>query len=255
MVNYMSTPNGEYFGVVPQRERGLAHRASVWPDWRLGLTMGCDRGEQMIKGMNARRRLGFAAFLLPLMSVSGCAGLADGMSRFAGVGVVSQEVAAFDGARVVSVTPSFLLSENGFGSMTKMGAHWTSNDKNNVALILSYSSSISGGAAYINISGMDVNMGGKITKLRAGGTTDHDSAAYNTVMKTIYTKSENMVLVPLSFLEEMVASSDCRLRLYTSKGYEDIFFSNDRIPGGQGTARLALKEFLLAVNDRTKDGA
>ena len=184
------------------------------------------------------------------ISLTGCApSMIDGMSKAAGLGVVKQETSTFDNATIVSVSPTFLYAKGSWGNGVKLGARWSSKSPDSVALILEYNSSTSGyGNAYLGLTGIDINVDGEISSHAAAGTTDLDSSGYNTVSKTIYTSSKNAVVIPYSLLQRMVAAKDCRLRIHTSKGYEDAQFSLERIPGGQGTAILSIREFIAKVS-------
>lgn len=190
----------------------------------------------------------FAIILLP--ALSGCAGMADATSKIAGLGVVTQEKSTFDGATIVEVSPNWLYDPEGsWGNSVKLGARWSSNAPEFAALVLSYSSNISGSsAAYVGLSGIDINIDGDIKSFSSGKPTNLDSSGYNSVSRTIYTESKNTVVIPYSILERMMAAKDCRLRIHTSKGYEDARFSIERIPGGQGTAILSIREFIGKVN-------
>jgi len=181
--------------------------------------------------------------------LSGCAGMADATSRMAGLGVVSEEQSTFDNARIIKVSPTFLYDPDGsWGNSVKLGARWSSNAPDYVVLVLSHSSDTSGGGdVYVNLSGIDINVDGDIQSFESGSLTDHDSSDYNTVTNTIYTESNNSVVIPMSVLRSMVSSSDCRVRIHTSAGYEDAVFSIERMPGGQGTAILSIREFLSAI--------
>lgn len=195
----------------------------------------------------------FAIILLP--ALSGCAGMADATSKIAGLGVVKQEKSTFDGATIVEVSPNWLYDpEASRGNSVKLGARWSSNAPEFTALVLSYSSNTSGSSAtYIGLSGIDINIDGDIKLFSSGKPTDLDSSGYNSVSRTIYTESKNTVVIPYSILERMMAAKDCRLRIHTSKGYEDARFSIERIPGGQGTAILSIREFIGKVNaEKTK---
>lgn len=182
--------------------------------------------------------------------VHGCAGMADAMSGLAGLGVISEEKSTFDGASIVRMSPAFLYREGAtLGVPFKLGAQWSDKSPNHVALILSYSSDIAsgGGRSYLNFEGLDINIDGKISNYNVGGPTSHESGTYNTVSRTIYTESRNSVVVPISVLQDMLSAKDCRLRIRSSRGYEDAQFSIERIPGGQGTAILPLREFASKV--------
>lgn len=192
-------------------------------------------------------------FLVSIVWVSavvlaGCAGMADTASKIAGLGVVSKQRSTFDDSTIVQVTPTWLYAKGSWGNRVKLGARWSSASPDVAALVLSYDSSTSGaGPMYVGLSGIDVNIDGAITSYSANSSTDLGSSNYNTVSKTIYTQSSNAVVIPYSILQSMVSAKDCRLRIHTSKGYEDAEFSIERIPGGQGTAILSIREFIAEV--------
>jgi len=192
-------------------------------------------------------RIVVTALLVVLLN--GCAGMADGMSQLAGIGVVEEEKSTFDGATIIKMSPAFLYREGAWlGVPVKLGARWTSKAPDHVAMILFYgSSTASGSSAYVNFSGLDINVDGRISEHKSAGMTSHDSSGYNTVARTIYTESQNAVVIPFDMLEQMLAAKDTRLRIHTSKGYEDVQFSIERIPGGQSTAILHFKDFLSRV--------
>jgi hypothetical protein len=185
-----------------------------------------------------------------LLAMSGCAGMADATSKMAGLGVLTEHKSTFDGATIIELSPTWLYDPEGsWGNRVKLGALWSSAAPNHAALILAYSSSTSGyGAAYIGLSGIDVNIDGEIKSYTSNKPTDLDSSGYNSISRTIYTESKNSVVIPYSVLERMVLAKDCRLRIYTSKGYEDARFSIERMPGGQGTAIISIREFMTKVS-------
>lgn len=186
-----------------------------------------------------------------LPALSGCAGLADSMNKMAGLGVVKEETSTFDGAKIISVSPNWLYEskETWSANSVKLGARWSSASPDYVALVLSYDSSTSSGSTYLGLSGIDINIDGNKSSYKANKSTTLDSGSYNTVSNTIYTNSKNTIVIPLSVLNSMVNSNDCRIRIHTSKGYEDAIFSVERSDSGQGTALLSIKEFLKRVND------
>ncbi|WP_440053278.1 hypothetical protein ACSLBF_10025 [Pseudoalteromonas sp. T1lg65] len=190
--------------------------------------------------------------IVSVLLLNGCAAVADSMSKMAGIGVVTEEVSTFDNAKIVNMSPAFLYAEGSWGNNVKLGARWSSKSPDYVALVLSYSSDVSSSrSSYLNLSGLDINIDGKISSYKTGRLTNHEGGDYNNVTRTIYTKSENAVVVPYSILEQMMQAKDCRLRIHTSKGYEDAQFSIERIPGGQGTAILSMREFVANINSKT----
>jgi hypothetical protein len=191
----------------------------------------------------------FSIALVAAFSISGCASMVDGMSKASGLGVVTQETSTFDNTTTISSSPTWMYAKGSWGNSVKLGARWSSASPESVVLILAYDSNTSShGDAYIGLTGIDINVDGDISSHSASASTDLDSSGYNTVSKTIYTSSRNVVVIPYSLLERMVAAQDCRIRIHTSKGYEDAQFSLERIPGGQSTAILSIKELMAKVS-------
>jgi hypothetical protein len=185
---------------------------------------------------------------LLVLIVSGCSSMADGMSKMAGLGVVSESKSTFDDSRVVSVSPAHLYVKGSWGNTVRLGARWSDSEPDLVALIMEQSSSTStAGRAYIGLQGLDINIDGEILSYDANSSTKLSNSGYNTVSKTIYTSSRNAVVVPYAVFVKMLEAKDCRIRIKTSDGYEDSLFSTERIPGGQGTAILAMRDFRAKV--------
>ncbi len=195
------------------------------------------------------KKIAVSAIVVAALALNGCAGMADAMSKAAGIGVVKEEKSTFDGATIVTMSPAFLYRGQGMSSNSiNLGARWSSKSPDYVVFQPSLSSSISsGGSAYVNISKMEVNIDGEISSFETTGLTKHDSSGYNTVSKTIYTESKGSVIVPLAVLKKMMAATDCRIRIYSSDGYEDSLFHVERIPGGQSAAKFSFKEFVAKV--------
>lgn len=183
------------------------------------------------------------------LTLSGCASITDTMSKAAGMGVVSEKTSAFDNATTVSVSPAVLWAKGSWGNRVKLGANWTSAAPDSVALVMAEDSNVTGGApAYVGISSIELNIDGAKSMYSPGGSTHLDSSGYNNVSNTIYTSSTNAVVIPYPVLQSMVAAKDCRLRIRTSEGFEDAQFNLERIPGGQPTALLSIREFMARVD-------
>ena len=181
-----------------------------------------------------------------VIAISSC----TAMNKLTGMGVVTQEISTFDNATIIEVSPNFLYDPGStWGTAIQLGARWSSAAPDSVALILSYRSNVSSGSAYLNFSGLKINIDGTISSYSTGQPTNLSSSAYNTVTHTIYTSSENSIVVPYSVLESMVAAKDCRLRINTVKGYQDVSFSTEHFFGGSATAIVSIKEFMSKVAD------
>lgn len=80
--------------------------------------------------------------------ISGCASMADVSSKMAGIGTISEEKSTFDNATIISMSPAFLYAEGEWlGVPVKLGARWSSNSPDYVALIMSYSSNTYGSSS------------------------------------------------------------------------------------------------------------
>lgn len=191
------------------------------------------------------------AALFPIAAsavLSGCGSLADTTNRMAGIGVIKAEKSTFDGATILTLSPSFLYDRDKNSIMAnsvKLGARWSNKSPDTVLLVLKHTGGY-GGNYYTNISGLDVNIDGEMLRYKTSGLTHHASSGYNAAAGTVFTSSENVVAVPLEVAQRMVNANDCRLRIHTGDGYEDATFSVDRVAGG-GTARFYLKEFLARI--------
>jgi|GEM_PF-1225938 len=199
------------------------------------------------------KKLIFRGALVGVLSIglAGCAGMADLTSQMGGLGVVSEKVSTFDGATIVEVSPQFVHDpkHTGFGfNAYKVGARWNSKVPDYVGLVMSFNSSTGGGGSvYTNLTGIDINLNGEQHSFTASGMTNHDDSGWNSVSKTIYTESQNTVVIPMALLKAMASSDDCRIRIHSTDGYEDALFSMERRPGGQGLAVLSIREFLDRV--------
>jgi ABC-type glycerol-3-phosphate transport system substrate-binding protein len=183
-------------------------------------------------------------FLILALSISACAGMADGMSKAAGLGVIDQQIATFDNSTIITVSPNFLPDN----AQTKLGARWSSATPTSADLILSYGSNASGySKAYISFSGLDLKIDGETQKFKSAEPTKNDTSAYNPVSRTIYTSSMSTVTVPYDVIEKMLHATDCRIRIYTSEGIEDVRFSGERDPAGRSTAVISLRAFAARV--------
>lgn len=189
---------------------------------------------------------------ISVVVLTGCAGMADSMDEMAGLGVIKEEKSTFDGATIISVSPTWLTGDpDSLGANSiKLGAQWSSNAPEYVVLVMQYNSSTSGyGDAYLNIIGLNVNIDGKVESFKPETSTMLDNSSYNSVSQTIYTESTNNVIVPLDYLKKMIAAEDCRLRVHTGKGYEDSIFSIERTGGGARTAKITIGRFIDKITE------
>lgn len=186
---------------------------------------------------------------LAALTLAGCASITDTMSKAAGMGVVTEHTSTFDNATTVNVSPQVLWAKGSWGNRVKLGANWSSASPDYVALVMAEESNVTSGApAYVGLSAIDMNIDGETMTYTVGSSTHLGSSAYNNVSNTIYTSSTNAVVIPYAVLQRMVAAKDCRLRIHTSEGYEDAQFNLERIPGGQPTALLSIREFMARVD-------
>lgn len=195
---------------------------------------------------------GLVAALIAV-AVSGCASMADGMSKAAGIGVVSEARSSFDGALEIEMTPAFLYNEEYVMTAVpvKLGARWASTTPDAIGLVFAYEASTnyqSGQPLYLSINAVDINIDGQITTHQAATASRHGHSGFNTVSRTIYTESRNLIALPIEKVKAMMAAKDTRLRIQTSEGSVTVQFSVERIPGGQATAIIPMREFIARVD-------
>ncbi|RUO22429.1 hypothetical protein CWE08_04410 [Aliidiomarina iranensis] len=146
---------------------------------------------------------------------------------------------------MVQVTPTFVASDGkAYATSSKVGAIWSEAKPSEVLLVLEYSSSSSSSDVYRTYESFSVNINGEISTFEVHGGTDLDSGSYNTVSKTIYTKSTAVVTISLDYLHRMVEAEDVRVRFTTNDGYEDGVFHENVSNYGQEMARARIAKFL-----------
>lgn len=192
----------------------------------------------------------FAVCLLSIV-LSSCSGLHDVMSEASGLGVVSGNRSTFDGSESVTMSPAPIYSQNYGGNALFLGAAWNAKYSDQVGFALEHKGNTSYGSTYLGIRGLDINIDGKISSYSVAGGTDFTSGSYNSVTKTIYTQSKNIVIVPLSVLRKMMNANDCRIRIRTSQGSEDRIFSQET-NGGMKMAKAHMRKFLSKVDSMNR---
>ena len=158
--------------------------------------------------------------------LTSCAGMHKAIT---GQGELTNTVSGFDDARFISVAPSMLVPiDSGlYSTSTFLGASWSSKYPNLIQLDLLHKSSIDFGNAYTNFKMISVNIEGEVTDFKTTGLTDHISSGYNSVSRDIYTESNGAITMTYSYFSKMLQSHDCKIRIHTSDGYEDAYFSYD----------------------------
>lgn len=180
-----------------------------------------------------------------LLALCGCAG----MDRPSGMGVVSQSISTPDRATVIDVSPNALYDPGDtHGTPLQLGARWTSDTPQSVALVLSYQSAVSSDAPTVqNFDALEISIDGQVSSFPADKRSDLSSGLNNPVSHTIHTSSKGEVQIPYALLERMVTAKDCWLRA-TGGGYQDAKFSTERLPDGKPTAIVSIREFMAKVD-------
>ena len=159
------------------------------------------------------------------------------MNQMAGLGVVKEQRSDFDNTRIVSVSPNFMGSTKIFSPcFLKIGMVWAEDDPDNAILTLTYESDVNAGSRmYTSFTSLGINIDGRIKYFKPASTR-LDSSSYNTVSKTIYTSSKSHVVVPLSYVKQMVNGRDVRVQ---ASGFRTGLFHQESNSG----APLAKKNF------------
>lgn len=181
------------------------------------------------------------------LAMNGCASMADAGSALSGMGNIKEEVSTFDEARTITVSPAPLYEKGKWSPVPfHMGAGWSESAPDIVFLVLSHSSSVKSGDAYVSFRELKVNIDGEIRTFDADSTA-LSSGTYNKISRNIYTESRSSIAVPLDYFRQMLEAEDVRIRISSSSGYADATFSESRIPGGQATAKHYMLKFLERI--------
>ncbi len=180
-----------------------------------------------------------------LLALCGC----TAMDHLAGMGVVSQGVSTVDHATIIKVSPNALYDPGHTpGTPLQLGARWTSDAPQSVALVLSYQSAVSSDTPTIeSFQDLQISIDGQVASFPASKPSDISSSFHNSVSHTIYTSSRGEVSIPYALLQRMVAAKDCWLRA-TGAGYQDAKFSTEHLPDGKPTAIVSIRAFMAKVD-------
>ena len=91
-----------------------------------------------------------------------------------------------------------------------------------------------------------INVDGKIHRYKCTTATNHNSGAYNSVTKTVYTNSRNVVAIPLSVAKRMIVANTCMLQVHTSTGVHEQNFAKEKNMG-VSMAKVHMRKFLAQV--------
>ncbi len=114
------------------------------------------------------------------------------------MGVGSHLTSTFDNSTLIQVYRNSLYEPNStWGTPLQLGAIWTSAYPDEGGLILSFISNLSSGnAAYLGVTGIDINVDGIISSYKAEQQSTLSCSSYNSVAKTINTSSKNTIVLP-----------------------------------------------------------
>lgn len=193
-------------------------------------------------------------FVVFIILLSACTSTADIADQMIDLGTIKTTKETFDGSTTVIASPHRLYDPDRSMWSTSLnnfflGARWNSKHEDTVVLTIEHRGSTSSETIYLSVRNININIDGDITSYTTNKSTILSNGGYNTITRTIYTRSRNSVVVSLNTLNEMVSAKDCRLRIHTSKGYQDFIFSVDRIPGGSGASRMSIRKFLSVIKE------
>ena len=145
-----------------------------------------------------------------LLALGGC----TAMDRLAGKGVVSQSVSTRDQATRIEVSPNALYDPGSApGTPLQLGARWTSDAPQSVALVLAYQSKVSSDRPIVpNFDALQISIDGQVSSFPASKPNDISSGLDNPVAHTQYMSSRAEVQIPYALLQRMVTAKDCWLR-------------------------------------------
>jgi len=184
----------------------------------------------------------FIKFIPLLFALVGCTtAQIEAMDNAAGMGTLTSERDAFDGAQRIRLSPANVAKPPGGSGLAwtagfTVGAQWRENDPEVISLILQIEDDIEG------IRGVGVNVRGGITNYETIGLTDIDT---NSDKKWVGPVSTAYASIPIDKFIHMINSENVMLRLYTLNGYVDAEFSKLQGRGGALTARHYLQNSFL----------
>lgn len=165
------------------------------------------------------------AIIASIITLTACSSIVDSADQIAGVGVIKQTTADFDGAQIISVSPNHLFNANAglMGVQSMLGAKWSSNAPDLVAIQLTHNGM---GDRYPIYTGLSINVDGAINH---------------------YDAQRSTVIIPLTVFESMLTAKTCRLRIEQLNKYEDASCSDRRITGGKSTAINSFDQMLVKI--------
>ena len=175
-----------------------------------------------------------------VLAMTGCTAL----DQLSGRGVVTQHTSDFDNATIIEASPNNISDTDGMWTdSTALGASWSSAAPNNVTLTMALTGSGST-VPFTGILAFFVNVDGKVQQYSVGqplGTTPDASGPHR-----LYASNE--IVIPYSVLQQMVAASDCRIRIQTSGGYRNFDFTRDHMAGGKPAAIRSIRDMMARVD-------
>ena len=186
----------------------------------------------------------YIIFIILTTLLISCSGMDDLLTTMSGMGVITERDNTFDDSIIIEVSPNWLYTSEDNWSVApiRLGAQWHSSVPDQIMLTLLYSSSIGSSNAYLNISGLSLNIDGKRQHYKTNGLTTYKHSGY-TLGRATNTDSENIVVIPRTVFEHMLTAQDCRLRVHTLHGGVNANFSVPRLSAGGTTAIVTLRKF------------
>jgi hypothetical protein len=170
------------------------------------------------------------------------------MDRISGMGQISSSTSEFDNSNIIELSMSRVDGTKAEPiPKTSIGAKWIENDPSTIYIKLNQSSDARQSNSYTLFEKIRVNLNGEITTFEVPNRTVLSSSDYNDVSNTIYTKSVALVPIDISYIRKMLDSENCKIRVSTFDGYEDLTFDTEARNGFK-FARANLKEFMLEVD-------
>lgn len=169
-----------------------------------------------------------------------CVALLSGCATTSGL-KPETSISKFDNSRVVHIEPHGTWCGMRMTPCAMVGAEWNSAHPD-VALV-----QIEMMWEYTNINAAEVNIDGHITHLEISHyTTQFNNPDPGSPMGALLRTSDQMFVAPMSLVREMASAKDVRLRVDTSKGYDDGIINSAE---HDSKAFYALQRFVSAVDN------
>lgn len=184
-------------------------------------------------------------FICAALSIAGCQSTGNMLS---GLCQIEESIDTFENKAQVDFTKCWVPTGTSVWDTPsyKFTFTWYEADPSRMRLGFVYDSSVDG-AAYTRFESVSINVNGTKYDFDNFSDTLLSDSGYNNITNTIYTTSRAGVFIPMSLFEEMITAEDVRIRLSSSRGYEDYLFHISKL-GLKEYTKLHMPKYLATID-------